>query len=110
MLKFILKYTVQGWRLCKPQARASWPWTAGTMSTKQQEDDPLAFANKRYTAFDDVPSDMVNLEMGTPGEALLKKSKEIMKKATVHKMVRHITAIVIDDGEVGEWREGCQQK
>ena len=72
------------------------------MSTKQQEDDPLAFVkkpNKSYTLFDHIPVDTVNLKMGAPGEVLLKKSKEIMKKATVHKMVRHITDHLIDDGE-----------
>ena len=72
------------------------------MSTKPEEDDPLAFVKKRnksYTLFDNVPADTVNLKMGAPGEALLKKSKEIMKKATVHKMVTtylnvHVTSIV----------------
>lgn len=62
------------------------------MSTQenQQPDDPLAFVKKRnksYTLFDHVPADTVNLKMGAPGEVLLKKSKEIMKKATAHKMV-----------------------
>ena len=73
------------------------------MSTKRQEDDPLAFVkkpNKSYTLFDHIPPDTVNLKMGAPGEALLKKSKEIMKKATAHKMVRHITAIDHDGGEI----------
>ena len=60
------------------------------MSTNPETADPLAFVKKRnksYTLFDHVPADTVNLKMGAPGEALLKKSKEIMKKATVHKMV-----------------------
>ena len=72
------------------------------MSTKKQEDDPLAFVkkpNKSYTLFDHIPSDTVNLKMGAPGEPLLKKSKEIMKKATVHKMVSHVAEL--DDGERG---------
>lgn len=60
------------------------------MSANPKEDDPLAFVKKRnkvYTLFDHVPADTVNLKMGAPGEALLKKSKEIMKKGSVHKMV-----------------------
>ena len=71
------------------------------MSTKQQEDDPLAFVkkpNKSYTLFDHISADTVNLKMGAPGEVLLKKSKDIMKKATVHKMVRLIIDHLIDDG------------
>ena len=59
---------------------------ATTSSSGSKE--PWTFIKKNYTAFDDVPADIVDLSMGAPGEALLKKSKEIMKKATVHKMVR----------------------
>ena len=61
-----------------------------SMSANPKEDDPLAFVKKRnkvYTLFDHVPADTVNLKMGAPGESLLKKSKEIMKKGSVHKMV-----------------------
>ena len=60
------------------------------MSNQQQEDDRPALSkqpSKNYTQFDHVPADLVNLQMGAPAELLLKKSKEIMKKATVHKMV-----------------------
>ena len=62
------------------------------MSTKQQKDDRLAFVKKQnsYTQFDHIPTDVVNLKMGAPGESNLKKSKEIMKKATVHRMVRQM--------------------
>ena len=61
------------------------------MSTKKQEGDPLAKKPvKNCTQFDHIlASDTINLKLGAPGEPLLKKSKEIMKKATVHKMVSH---------------------
>lgn len=62
------------------------------MSTKQKEtDDPLAFVKKpgkKYTLFDyALQPGTVDLKMGAPGEVLLKKSKEAMKKATAHKLV-----------------------
>ena len=78
------------------------------MSIKQQEDDRLAKRPiKNSTQFDHIlASDTINLKLGAPGEPLLKKSKEIMKKATVHKMVSHVAEI--DDGErVGGVLEYC---
>ena len=62
-----------------------------TMSTKKQEGDPLAKKPiKNCTQFDHIlASDTINLKLGAPGEPLLKKSKDIIKKATVHKMVSH---------------------
>ena len=42
------------------------------------------------TLFDDMGSGIdVNLKMGTPGEYLLRKSNEYMKKATLHRLVRY---------------------
>ena len=40
------------------------------------------------TLFDCMGSSVdVNLKMGTPGENLLSKSKELMKKASLHRLV-----------------------
>lgn len=42
---------------------------------------------KVATLFDYMAPGMVNLKMGAPGEAMLKKCAEAMKKAAVHRMV-----------------------
>lgn len=40
------------------------------------------------TQFDSINSRIdINLKMGTPGENLLSKSKELMKKAALHRLV-----------------------
>ena len=53
-------------------------------------------AGRQYTAkhvnektqFDSINSRIdINLKMGTPGENLLSKSKELMKKAALHRLV-----------------------
>ena len=77
-------------------------------STNQQlrgEDGPPAttsstFVKKQYTVFDHIPANVINLQMGAPGEALLKKSKEIMKKAAVHKMVGAYHILVKDPHDI----------
>lgn len=43
---------------------------------------------KVATLFDYMAPGMINLKMGAPGEAMLKKCAEAMKKAAVHRMVR----------------------
>ena len=52
------------------------------------------------TLFDDMGRGIdVNLKMGTPGEDLLRKSNEYMKKAALHRLVRssvnRITMLVL---------------
>lgn len=42
---------------------------------------------KVATLFDYMAPGMTNLKMGAPGEAMLKKCAEAMKKAAVHRMV-----------------------
>ena len=47
------------------------------------------------TLFDDMGSGIdVNLKMGSPGDYLLRKSNELMKKATLHRLVRREQAQV----------------
>lgn len=51
-------------------------------------------ANEK-TLFDCMFSSVdVNLKMGTPGEKLLSKSKEHMKKAAVHRLVGYLVRVV----------------
>ena len=48
------------------------------------------------TLFDYMsPGIDVNLKIGTPGETLLRRSTEYMKKAALHRLVRIVVAVVL---------------
>jgi len=48
---------------------------------------------KRSTIFDYMAPGMTNLKIGAPGDFMLKKCAEAVKKAAVHRMVRSLVRL-----------------
>ena len=64
-----------------------WPWFTVRLARMASGFNLHTKAPKIATLFDYTAPGMINLKMGAPGEAMLKKCAEAMKKAAVHRMV-----------------------